>query len=90
MPPTEERVLGGHIAELAGKIESGLAAQQRLARELAEERQRLAEEQQRRAELARRFDELRDVLAGVEASTSFRLGRLLTAPARRVKAWLRG
>ncbi|MEA2693137.1 MAG: hypothetical protein QOJ16_2524 [Acidobacteriota bacterium] len=89
LPPfiaTEEAVLAaqGHANYLErSQLQENLDAERR--RSLAIE-DNLEKERRRALEIQQRLDEVGRVLAGVEASASFRLGRLATAPLR----WLRG
>jgi SAM-dependent methyltransferase len=89
LPPfytTEEIVLAAQ-AQAAylerTRLEEALKAEERKSLHLEEE---LAAERLHTADLQGKLDEVARVLAGVEASPSFRLGRLATAPLR----WLRG
>lgn len=89
LPPfytTEEIVLAAQ-AQAAylerTRLSEALEAEERRNLHLTEE---LAHERLHGENLQRKLDEVARVLAGVEASPSFRLGRLATAPLR----WLRG
>jgi SAM-dependent methyltransferase len=89
LPPfvaTEEAVLAaqGHAHYLErSQLQETLEAERRRSRGLEDD----LEKERRRAEgIQQRLDEVARVLAGVEASASFRVGRLATAPLR----WLRG
>lgn len=77
-----ERRRARHGAEVAGE----LAAARRRADEAGAA---LAAERERSADLTARLAETQTVLCGVERSVSFRLGRLLTAPLRRLRHALR-
>lgn len=77
-----ERQRARHAAEVAGE----LAAERRRADEAGAA---LAAERARGAELAAVLAEVQKVLQQVEASASFRLGRLLTSPLRRLRRALR-
>lgn len=89
LPPfytTEEIVLAaqGQAAYLErAHLSEALEAEERRNRHLTQE---LAEERLHAEDLKQKLDEVARVLSSVEASPSFRLGRLATAPLR----WLRG
>ncbi|HEV7518632.1 MAG TPA: class I SAM-dependent methyltransferase, partial [Thermoanaerobaculia bacterium] len=89
LPPfvaTEEVVLAAqgqaHYLERS-QLQETLEAERRRSLALVAD---LARERRRALDLQQRLDEVGRVLTGVEASASFRLGRLATAPLR----WLRG
>jgi hypothetical protein len=89
LPPfytTEEIVLAAQ-AQAAylerTRLQEALEAEERQSLHLTKE---LAKERLQGENLQQKLDEVARVLAGVEASPSFRLGRLATAPLR----WLRG
>ncbi len=89
LPPfytTEEVVLAaqsqvGYLERT--RLSEALQAEEHRSSNLAEE---LAAERRHAEDLQQKLDQVARVLAGVEASPSFRLGRLATAPLR----WLRG
>ncbi len=89
LPPfytTEEIVLAAQ-AQAAylerTRLQETLEAEERRSLHLTE---KLAEERLHGQDLQQKLDEVARVLTGVEASPSFRLGRMATAPLR----WLRG
>ena len=89
LPPfvaTEEVVLAAqgqaHYLEKS-ELQEALKAEERRSLGLLDDLER---ERRHAADLQQKLDEVGRVLTGVEASASFRLGRLATAPLR----WLRG
>jgi SAM-dependent methyltransferase len=95
LPPfhsTEEVVLAAQaqakydeIVRLEGEIAAGKRRAEEITADLLAERRAHEAERLHSQELQGKLDEVAKVLAGVEASPSFRLGRFLTSPLR----WLR-
>src|SRR5262249_18291417 len=89
LPPfvsTEEVVLAAQGQKNyleRSELQEALQAEQRRSLALEEDLER---ERRHAADVQAKLDEVGRVLAGVEASASFRIGRLATAPLR----WLRG
>jgi len=92
LPPfvaTEEVVLAAQrqiLEDEVRRLNEALDAAERRSHSLASD---LAESRRQAGDLRQGMDELQRVLAAVEASPSFRIGRLATAPLRGLRRFLR-